>query len=105
MNNPTQDVDQQLKQLGERLALLLASSDMPDKVKEGWAALIPQMSLEQIDRLVGILEKQLSGAAESELRAFVEAVEQAKKAHAEKVQAAEKKAITELEEIEGMLQE
>ena len=39
-----------------KLGALLADSTMPDEVKEAWVALLPHMTLEQIDVLAGILE-------------------------------------------------
>ncbi len=60
-------MEEEIKALGERLALLLAAAPLPDDVKEAWATLIPEMSIEQIDRLVGIIEKETAGALAEEL--------------------------------------
>ena len=40
----------------KKLGVLLAISTMPTGVKEAWIALLPQMPLEQIERLLNILE-------------------------------------------------
>ncbi len=40
----------------KKLALLLYHSDMPDEVKESWIMLLPEMSIEQIQKLLDILE-------------------------------------------------
>ena len=40
----------------KKLAILLYQSTMPDEVKEAWVELLPQMSLEQIERLLNIVE-------------------------------------------------
>ena len=72
MTNLSPDVEDQLKNIGERLALLLASANVPDEVKEAWAALIPDMSLEQIDRLAKALEGYLSVDEQTQLTALLE---------------------------------
>lgn len=40
----------------KKLAVLLHNSNMPDDVKESWLAMLPEMSLKQMDRLLNILE-------------------------------------------------
>ncbi len=92
-----------LKNIGERLALLLASSDMPDDVKEAWAAMIPEMTLEQIDKLASLLASSLGSAAESEVASFVEAVSKAKEEQVVRVKQVEDQAHKELDEIEALL--
>ncbi len=54
------DLEASFKDLGKRLALLLESANLPDEVKDAWAALLPQMSLEQIGELAVLLEGNLS---------------------------------------------
>ncbi len=39
-----------------KLAILLYCSAMPDEIKESWIALLPEMSLEEINQLLTILE-------------------------------------------------
>ena len=60
-------MEDELKALGERLALLLAAAPFPEDVKEAWATLIPEMSLQQIDRLVNIIEREVAGELAEEL--------------------------------------
>ncbi len=46
----------------KKMALLLYDSTMPDDIKEAWIALLPWMSLGQMDKLLNILEaKYLDG--------------------------------------------
>lgn len=40
----------------QKLVFLLANSKLPKEVKEAWVMLLPEMSLEQMDRLKNILE-------------------------------------------------
>ncbi len=39
-----------------KLAVLLDNSTMPNDVKDAWIALLPEMTLEQIDEFLNILE-------------------------------------------------
>lgn len=39
-----------------KFIFLLDNSGMPKEIKEAWASLIPKMSLEQIDKLMQVLE-------------------------------------------------
>jgi len=50
------EIFQNLSIQAQKLAILLYYSTMPDDVKESWLAVIPEMSLSQIDRLLNILE-------------------------------------------------
>ncbi len=105
MTNPPQDVEQQLQHVGERLALLLAASNLPDDIKDAWAALIPEMSLEQLDRLATILSQSISDTADAEFRAFATALEHAKEEQSMRTKEAEAKAMRDLDEIESMLKD
>ncbi len=103
MPNFSLDVEDQFKSVGVRLALLLASANLPNETKEAWAALIPEMSLEQIDRLAKALEGYLSVDEQTE---FAELAEQAKQAHVifeQQKKQAQAQAQKELDEIESML--
>ncbi len=39
-----------------KLAILLYCSSMPEEIKDSWIALLPEMSFEEIDQLLAILE-------------------------------------------------
>lgn len=103
MPNISPDVEDQLKNVGKRLALLLASANLPDEVKEAWAALIPEMSLEQIDRLTKALEGYLNPDEQAQLVALSEQAKQAQTKFLEQKRATEAQAQKELDEIEAML--
>ena len=47
--------------LGKKLAYLLAVSSLPAEAKEAWAALVPKMNFEQIERLAALLERDVAG--------------------------------------------
>lgn len=51
-----QQILQNLELPIKKLAALLYDSNMSEDVKEAWLALLPKMTLEQIDRLLAILE-------------------------------------------------
>lgn len=103
MPNPLQDPNEELKKLGEHLALLLASTNLPDDVKDAWATLVPEMSVEQMGRLGKILVGHLSSATQVEFANLAKQLEEAKETHARKVAEAEATAQKELDEIEAML--
>ena len=52
---------------GKKLAFLLAASKMNEEQQQQWIAILPKMSLEQIDRLVDILENQFCAEGFSKL--------------------------------------
>lgn len=73
-----------LKIQAKKLALLLANSTMPEDIKEAWAVLIPEMTLEQIAKLLNILEamyldEQTKGIDEKYTRELAEAVKNLEK--------------------------
>lgn len=41
---------------GKKIAILISALDISDEEKEAWFSVLPKMSLEQIDRLVDLLE-------------------------------------------------
>lgn len=55
-HNQQDDILESLKMQARKLAILLQNSNMPEDIKESWIAMLPSMSLEQIERLLNILE-------------------------------------------------
>lgn len=47
----------------KKLAVLLASSDMPEEIQEAWISLLPVMTPDQIDRLMASLEVSYAESA------------------------------------------
>ena len=99
------DLEKQAKQLGERIGFLLATSTLPDDAKEALLVLLPDMTPEQTDSMIKMLEKNIAGAAEIEAQEFIENLKKIDEQHEQKRKAAEEKAMSELEEIEKLLGE
>jgi hypothetical protein len=47
---------EELEIKAKKLAYLLYHSTLPEDVRHAWFSLIPQMTMEQVDRLLNILE-------------------------------------------------
>lgn len=105
MTNLSPEVEDQFKNVGKRLALLLASANLPDEVKNAWVTLIPDMSLEQIDRLAKALEGHLNPDEQAALAEIAQQAKQAQAAFEQKKRQAETQAQKELDEVEAMLSE
>ncbi len=56
----SEQTEQSLKDYGKRLAVLLMTSTFPDEIKDAWVALVPKMTLPQMDRLMDVLEKRMA---------------------------------------------
>lgn len=97
------EFEKEAKAVGERLALLLVAANLPEDVKAGFAAMIPQMTPEQMDRLIKILEANVADTAAGQEAEFGKAIQIAQATYEQDRQTAEKKAMTELDEIENIL--
>ncbi len=62
-----QDVFTDARAYGARLAQLLASSALPDDVQQAWAALVPSMTLPQLQRFELLLRAHLEGEIQQTL--------------------------------------
>ncbi|MBT4516519.1 MAG: hypothetical protein HOC78_01345 [Candidatus Komeilibacteria bacterium] len=51
-----ENLEKLAKERGERLAFLLASLNIDEKQKQAWITLLPEMSLDQLDKLLNVLE-------------------------------------------------
>lgn len=98
-----EEFEKEAKAVGERLALLLVAANLPDDVKAGFAAMIPEMTPEQMDRLIKILEANVADTAATQEAEFGKAIQDAQATYESKRQAAEKQAMAELDEIENIL--
>lgn len=97
-----------LKSKVEQVLFLLDSSAMPEEVKTAWVTLLPQMSLAQVDRLVGLLEEELTLTLEyakkhPEDEELLLKMKAAKDRYDEKLAAAENRALIGLAKIEEQL--
>ena len=98
-----QPTDQDFLNVGKRLALLLAASDMPEDVKESWVVLIPEMSLDQMDRFAKALEENIAGVAGPDLDKLAAEVTEMNAQQDAAKQAVIAKAQASLDEIEALL--
>ncbi|MBI4435701.1 hypothetical protein HY630_03450 [Candidatus Uhrbacteria bacterium] len=98
-----EEFEKEAKAVGERIALLLVAADLPEDVKAGFAAMIPEMSPEQLDRLIKILEANVHDTAVAQEAELGKAVQGAQAHYEASRQAAEKKTMAELDEIESLL--
>mgnify|MGYP006449325389 FL=1 len=53
-----EDLKEVAKAQGEKLAFFITSLNVPEEQKQGWLALLPSMSPEQLDRFMNVLEAQ-----------------------------------------------
>lgn len=99
------DIEKEAKAIGKRLALLLAAADLPEDVKAGFTAMIPEMTPEQLDRLAKILEANVRDSSADQKTALALAVQKAQAVYETKREENEKKATKELDEIEAILKQ
>lgn len=97
-----------LKAKVDRLIFLLDASAMPQQVKTAWITLLPEMNLDQIDRLNALLEKEIEVAAEyakqqPENDELVVKLKAAKERYDSKISTADQAAMTTLQDIEKQL--
>jgi hypothetical protein len=95
--------EEQAKMIGNRIGLLLGAASLPDEVKQAYATLIPEMTPEQIDALMKVLEKNIAGAPEIEAQKFVQNLEGAQEKFAKDQKAAALQADDEMNKIENLL--
>lgn len=100
-----ENFEQEFKALGQRLAGLLAAADLPQEVKEAWAALVPEMSLEQVDKLMVILERYVNSTLSKEFADFKNDVARIQKAYEDRVKQSEDSAMSQLDDLEKMMSE
>lgn len=86
-----EEIEEVAKAYGAKLAFLLYASRLSQQKKQAWMALLPKMSLEQIESLTDVLEQQY---AEQETRdidkKFKKDLEDIKKEYDQKMKKLEK---------------
>lgn len=60
-------LQQEARELAVSLARMLAASALPEEQKAEWAALIPEMRLDQLSRFAAVLDASVERAAQAEL--------------------------------------
>ena len=58
--------------LATQLAEALVASNMPQQEKEAWAALLPELRLDQLSRLAEVLDASVEKAARADVAGVVE---------------------------------
>ena len=97
-----------LKAKADRLIMLLDASVMPEEVKTAWLTLLPEMNLDQIDRLIKLLEGELAAAIQGakeqpENDELIVKLQEAKKRYDVVMAAADEQALAALSRIEEKL--
>jgi hypothetical protein len=65
-------LQQEARELAISFARLLAASSMSDEQKTAWAALIPEMRLDQLSRFAAVLDSSVTQSAKAELAETVQ---------------------------------
>lgn len=99
------DIEKDAEKIGERLALLLSAADLTDEVKEGFMALVPEMTLEQIDKLMKALEMNVVDSSLFDKSELGKNLQGAITEYETERKAAEDTAMGELEKIEQELKQ
>ena len=104
----TNDERAYLRAKADRLIMLLDASVMPEEVKTSWLTLLPEMNLDQVDRLIKLLEDELAAAIKGakeqpENDEFIVKLQEAKKRYDKVVAAADEQALAALSRIEKKL--
>ena len=102
VNNQFSDKEMQeiARAQGVKLAALLYSANITDQQKQAWLAVLPHMSLEQIDRLTSILENQFAGEQLKEIDTkFSEELESIKKEYEKELGDLDKDALKKIQNL------
>lgn len=85
-NKEAQEILETLRANAKKLVVLIERSTMPDDVKDAWVALLPEMSVKQLDRFLSVLEakyldeqtRRIDAEYKEKISALVERFEQEK---------------------------
>jgi hypothetical protein len=66
------------RQMGQRLAALLAASELPNDQKQAWATLVPEMTFEQLDEFSDALAAKQLGPIRAELEVLKKELDEIK---------------------------
>ena len=99
-----EDLEKLAKERGERLAFLLASLNIKEEQKQAWLTLLPDMSLDQIDRLLNILEAQyLDQNSQGAEQQFKENLEEINDEHRNKIEDLNKSTLDKIKDLSDKL--
>ncbi|MDG1949799.1 MAG: hypothetical protein P8J32_03180 [bacterium] len=99
-----EDLERDAKRLGEYIALLLEAADISENEKIAFAALLPTMKPEQLDRLVAMLENNIQDN-DMEIDGLKEKLEAVNKKYAIQEQRVIDETVKSLEEIEQFIKD
>jgi acyl-CoA reductase-like NAD-dependent aldehyde dehydrogenase len=75
-------LQQEARELAISLAQFLAASSLPEEQKAAWAALIPEMRLDQLSRFGAILDASVERAARAEVADVVQKLREVQEKYA-----------------------
>ncbi len=84
MENSQSALSDEARILAVRLAEALGASSMPVQEKEAWAALIPEMRLDQLARFAEVLDASVTNAMRTEVADVVDSLRTILEKHAAK---------------------
>ncbi len=104
----TPEQDELLERKFKHLMMLLNISSMPQDVKDSWVNLLPEMTLEQMNRLIQTLEQELHQALEyaqehPEDQRLLDKLKEATQFHEEEQKNIETRTLAALQAIEDEL--
>ncbi|HMB17641.1 MAG TPA: hypothetical protein VKO61_01890 [Candidatus Paceibacterota bacterium] len=95
-----EEVKDQATKHGQKLGILISALDISDEEREAWLSIIDKMSLEQIDRLIDILESKYVHQKTSNLdKKLKEEMEKIQKEYEEKIDEVDQKAIDKIKKL------
>ncbi len=100
-NQPDERTQAELdvRKLGQRLGLLLATARLPQEQKDAWLGLVPSMTPAQLDQLAAALERYVPDAQEEAFSQLTVRLGAAEGSYANRVSAATAEADQALGEI------
>ncbi|MBU2579110.1 hypothetical protein KKA09_03270 [Patescibacteria group bacterium] len=95
-----EQIKELLKAQGRKLGFLVASANISDEEKAGFIKIIPEMSLEQVARLIKILETKYIGEKTQDIdKQFKKDLEEIKSKYEEKREELNKDTLDKLQKI------
>ena len=93
------DLEAAARDYGANLAQMLAIANVPDEQKQAWAALIPEMDFEQLDKLQTILQRYIDAQALEEMDDVLFEMKKAKATYGAAQKVNEEKAVAGLDAV------
>lgn len=96
-----QNLKDEAQKKGERLGFLIAGLNLSDEVKESLISILPQMTPEQLDRLISILESTYLNAKTAGIdQDFQIALKKIQNGYEKEANSANKNALDDLKKLE-----